>query len=78
VLSAALVLAACGGADDDAADEGDTTEDTEDTDDADDEESTDDGEEASGPVGEGETVSIGWMPWEEAIAVTNLWTVILE
>ncbi len=81
VLSAALVLTACGGADDDAADEGDTTEDTEDTEDtgaADDEESTDDGEEASGAVGEGETISIGWMPWEEAIAVTNLWTVILE
>ncbi|MEX2550373.1 MAG: glycine betaine ABC transporter substrate-binding protein, partial [Nitriliruptoraceae bacterium] len=82
---AALVLTACGGADDDVADEDDTTEDTDDTDDADDaddaddEESTDDdGEEASGPVGEGETVSIGWMPWEEAIAVTNLWHVILE
>ena len=37
-----------------------------------------DDEAAAGDVGEGETISIGWMPWEEAIAVTNLWNVILE
>ncbi len=92
-LSAALVLAACGEDDtvddepdddveedvdddveedpvDDEADE-DVDEDAEVDDDADD-------EAAAGQIGEGETVSIGWMPWEEAIAVTNLWHVILE
>lgn len=70
VLSAALLLAACGGDGEDATDETDDTEET-DTEDGDD-------EEASGNVGEGETISIGWMPWEEAIAVTNLWNAILE
>ena len=38
----------------------------------------DNGDDAATDVGEGETISIGWMPWEEAIAVTNLWDVILE
>lgn len=69
VMSAALVLAACNGEEEPA----DDVEETEETEDA-----VDDGEEAAGAVGEGETISIGWMPWEEAIAVTNLWAVILE
>ncbi len=68
-VSAALLLAACG---DDNDVDVDDTDDTEDVEDADDEDA------AAGDVGEGETVSIGWMPWEEAIAVTNLWHVILE
>ena len=68
-VSAAMLLAACG--EDDGLDVGDDADDTEDTEEADD-------EAAAGDVGEGETISIGWMPWEEAIAVTNLWHVILE
>ncbi|MFW5933376.1 MAG: glycine betaine ABC transporter substrate-binding protein [Actinomycetota bacterium] len=80
-LTAALLLAACGG--DDTADEadGEEEEEEEETDDGEEddaEEDGDDGEDAGGAVGEGETISIGWMPWEEAIAVTNLWNVILE
>jgi glycine betaine/proline transport system substrate-binding protein len=67
LLSAALLLTACGDADDDA-DTDDVTEDTED------DAAADDGE----VTGQGDTISIGWMPWEEAIAVTNLWQVILE
>ena len=63
--AAALVLVACG-------ENGEVVP-------TDDEEAPaeDDGE-AAGDIGEGETISIGWMPWEEAIAVTNLWHVILE
>lgn len=69
-LTAALVLSACAG-DDGATDDGPADDTTEET--------TDDGEAAGGSdVGAGETISIGWMPWEEAIAVTNLWHVILE
>ncbi|MDS1271576.1 glycine betaine ABC transporter substrate-binding protein [Lipingzhangella sp. LS1_29] len=40
-----------------------------------------DEEVATGPeedVGEGQEISIGLIPWEEAIAVTHLWSVILE
>jgi glycine betaine/proline transport system substrate-binding protein len=64
-LAAVLLLTAC------EADDGVT-------DDVGAEDTTD--EEATGgsDVGAGETISIGWMPWEEAIAVTNLWHVILE
>jgi glycine betaine/proline transport system substrate-binding protein len=62
-LAGALALAACGG---DAGDAGDVG-------------STPTGEEAAeGDVGQGRTVTIGWIPWEEDIAVTNLWQVILE
>jgi glycine betaine/proline transport system substrate-binding protein len=69
-LTAALVLSACAG-DDGTTDDGPADDTTEET--------TDDGEAAGGSdVGAGETISIGWMPWEEAIAVTNLWHVILE
>jgi glycine betaine/proline transport system substrate-binding protein len=68
LLSAALLLTACGDADDDA----DTDDVTEDADD--DAAADDDGE----ITGQGDTISIGWMPWEEAIAVTNLWHAILE
>jgi glycine betaine/proline transport system substrate-binding protein len=67
-LSAALLLAACG-----EEDPG-----TEDPAGAPDEEPADEQDDAAGDVGQGETISIGWMPWEEAIAVTNLWHVILE
>lgn len=35
-------------------------------------------DQAGGDIGEGKTVTIGWIPWEEDIAVTNLWQVILE
>jgi glycine betaine/proline transport system substrate-binding protein len=69
-LTAALVLSACAG-DDGATDDGPADDTTEET--------TDAGEVTGGSdVGAGETISIGWMPWEEAIAVTNLWHVILE
>lgn len=74
VLAAALALAACGGDDDPGVD--DTPDDTADDTSDDTPDETDD--EAAGPSGEGGTISIGWMPWEEAIAVTNLWHVILE
>ncbi len=72
-LAATLMLAACG-EDEPGVDE---TPDDDTTEDADAEDPAEDGE-AAGDVGEGETISIGWMPWEEAIAVTNLWHVILE
>ncbi|MEX2562031.1 MAG: glycine betaine ABC transporter substrate-binding protein [Nitriliruptoraceae bacterium] len=72
-LAAGLILAACG----DGIDEPEAPADP---DPAPAEEAP--GEEAddaaAGNVGEGQTISIGWMPWEEAIAVTNLWHVILE
>lgn len=64
VMAGALLLTACGG--DDATDDGEATGEEEEE------------EEGGGAVGEGETVTIGWMPWEEAIAVTNLWQAILE
>ena len=73
VMSAALVLAACGEAEEEPADDVEETDEVEEPEDTDDEV-----EEAPGAIGEGETISIGWMPWEEAIAVTNLWAVILE
>ena len=78
-LSAALLLAACGGTEDEGDTGDDTAEEPEDDAAADDEaEGAEGDEESAAPVGEGETVTIGWMPWEEAIAVTNLWDVILS
>ena len=74
-LSAALVLAACG--EDDVVDEEPADEPDEEVEEEEEEEPDDEADDAAA-VGEGETVSIGWMPWEEAIAVTNLWHVILE
>ncbi len=73
LLAMMLVLAACG--DGDAATTtaagGDTTPpDTEASD-------TTTGD-AGRQVGEGQTITIGWIPWEEDIAVTNLWHAILE
>ncbi len=68
LLAGALMLTACGT--DDAGDDTDTTTEGE--------TETDDAPAAGGNIGEGQTVNFGWMPWEEAIAVTNLWQVILE
>lgn len=85
----ALLLAGCGG-DDGAQDATDETEETDDTEEADDGEETDadDGEDEGGDeeaqglqgsdIGEGQSIEIGWIPWEEDIAATNLWQVILE
>ncbi len=75
-LAAALVLAACG--EDDVVDEEPADEPDEEVEEEEEEEPDDDEADDAAAVGEGETVSIGWMPWEEAIAVTNLWHVILE
>lgn len=84
-LLTVLVLAACGEGDGTATTVGDTilpettettTEDTTDTTAAETTETT--SGEPAGPVGEGESLTIGWIPWEEDIAVTNLWQVILE
>jgi glycine betaine/proline transport system substrate-binding protein len=76
-LTAALVLSACGN--DDGTDDGAVDDPTEETADDTDDAAEEDGEAVSGSdVGAGESISIGWMPWEEAIAVTNLWHVILE
>ncbi len=72
-LAAALVLAAC--AEDEVVDEEPVDEPEEEVEE---EEEVEDEADDAAAVGEGETVSIGWMPWEEAIAVTNLWHVILE
>jgi glycine betaine/proline transport system substrate-binding protein len=70
-VTAALLLTACGGAVDDAGEAAS---------DGGEEAASDDGEsaEGGGDVGEGREVTIGWIPWEEDIAVTNLWQVILE
>jgi len=65
-LSAALLLTACG---DDGGDAG-----TADTDQVD----ADDDQAAGSDVGEGRSINIGWIPWEEDIAITNLWHAILE
>lgn len=71
-LAAALVLAACGnGTEEPEAAELPAPPPTE-------EASGEQPAEEPGNVGEGRTIAIGWMPWEEAIAVTNLWHVILE
>ncbi|HSK25098.1 MAG TPA: glycine betaine ABC transporter substrate-binding protein [Egicoccus sp.] len=67
-MSAALLLTACGD------DGGDTDTDT----DAEETETGEDEEAGGSDVGEGRAINIGWIPWEEDIAVTNLWQVILE
>lgn len=59
-----LVAAACGGGDDTNGDTGGT---------ASPDASSDDGDQA-----EQGTIQIGWIPWEENIANTNLWAEILE
>jgi glycine betaine/proline transport system substrate-binding protein len=66
LMAAMLVLAACETDDAPVVDD-DVTEEDEDVEDEPDE-----------AIGEGETITIGWIPWEEAIAVTNLWQVVLE
>jgi glycine betaine/proline transport system substrate-binding protein len=71
-IAAALLLTACG--DDDGIDDGDDTAAPADNGDA-----ADNGEGLQGSdIGDGREVVIGWIPWEEDIAVTNLWHVILE
>jgi glycine betaine/proline transport system substrate-binding protein len=68
-IAAALLLTACGDGDGTTTDDGDDTAQTD----------ADDGDDAAaGNVGEGRTVDLAWIPWEEAIAMTNLWQVILE
>lgn len=73
----ALLVAACA-EDDDAADEpeDDDVEDVEDDEEADDEADDEGDDEADEELG-GE-ISIAWIPWEENIAVANMWAVILE
>lgn len=68
-VAAALLLTACGA---DDGDDGATTDDET--------AAADDGAEdlEGGDVGDGREIEIGWIPWEEDIAVTNLWHVILE
>jgi glycine betaine/proline transport system substrate-binding protein len=72
LVGAALLLTACGDADD--TDDGEDVVEDVDEDADEDAAAEDDGE----ITGQGDTISIGWMPWEEAIAVTNLWHAILE
>lgn len=67
-----MLLVACGGG---AVEDPSAATDSESTSTATDSET--DGEQAA-DVGQGRTVTIGWIPWEEDIAVTNLWQVILE
>ncbi len=68
VLAGSLLLAACGTDDsqeptvDPGAEVGDETVE----------------DETATPIGDGREISIGWIPWEEDIAVTNLWHAILE
>jgi len=80
----ALLLAACGSDDDDnGADEPPATEvdpgddiggDDDDGDDVGDDDDDDDGDVG----GEGGSIHFGWIPWDEDIAVTHLWKVLLE
>lgn len=63
-LATSLLLTACGG---DADTGGDAAE-----------EVGGDTGETAGDIGAGRTVDIAWIPWEEDIAMTNLWQVILE
>lgn len=78
----ALLLAGCGSDDgeepaDEAAEPADPEEEPE-QDQADDAEG-ESGEGLQGSdVGDGRAIEIGWIPWEEDIAATNLWQVILE
>lgn len=66
----ALLLAACGSDSDDNGDSG--TTDTPVTDNG-----TDDGDNGEAG-GEGGSIHFGWIPWDEDIAVTHLWKVLLE
>ena len=84
-LAGALLLTACGSDEEPEATPDEETEESpadEETTEEEptEEETTDEGGEgeATGNVGEGKTVTIGWIPWEEDIAVTNLWQAILE
>lgn len=77
LAAGALLLAACGGEEDEP-DPGatDDTEETEDGDGTEDGDDTGDGEFEQ--IGEGEEIEIAFIPWDEAIAVSNLWAAILE
>jgi glycine betaine/proline transport system substrate-binding protein len=86
-LGAMLLLTACGGGDDAADEPADDTAETDDPaepaepDDApesDDESADAEGALQGSDVGDGRAIEIGWIPWEEDIAATNLWHVILE
>lgn len=90
LVVATLALSACGGGDDGATTTSvgtpettapgateTTSADTTQTTTGDTTETTSGGE-AQAPIGEGQTITIGWIPWEEDIAVTNLWHAILE
>jgi glycine betaine/proline transport system substrate-binding protein len=84
--AAALLLTACGTdeADDPAEDPVDDPAEPEDPAEEPEEEPADEPEDDQGEalqgsdVGEGRSIEIGWIPWEEDIAATNLWQVILE
>ncbi len=81
LLAALVLLVAACETDDDVVDEPDDDDDVveeEPEDDPEDEEEPDeevDEEEPAEPAGE---ISIAWIPWEENIAVANMWAVILE
>lgn len=72
-MAGALLLTACG---DDGGDS-ETPSDTETETDTDETEGGDD-QAGGSDIGEGRAINIGWIPWEEDIAVTNLWQAILE
>ncbi|WP_370323765.1 glycine betaine ABC transporter substrate-binding protein [Euzebya sp.] len=88
MLASCLLLAACASEDGDAGDEeaadDATDEAAEETateaadDEAADDEAAADGATEAAANRSGETITIGWIPWEEDIAVTNLWHAILE
>jgi glycine betaine/proline transport system substrate-binding protein len=82
-LGALLLLTACETAEDAVDEPADDTEDPADPADDPAEEPADEADEEEGAlqgtdVGDGRAIEIGWIPWEEDIAVTNLWQVILE
>lgn len=86
LLSAVLLLAACEADDgpDDLVDDDPVDDPADDPADDPDDDPVDDPDEEpeegmqGSDVGEGRAIEIGWIPWEEDIAVTNLWQVILE
>lgn len=83
LFAAAVVLAGCEVDDDDPIDDPieDPIDDPDDpAEEPDPDEPVDDPDEElqGSDVGEGRSIEIGWIPWEEDIAVTNLWQVILE
>ncbi|MFP4513092.1 MAG: glycine betaine ABC transporter substrate-binding protein [Acidimicrobiales bacterium] len=82
IAALAIFTAACGNDDDDdtGAGDGDDTTTTAAADD-----NGDDGDDGNGDDGNGDMaaaecdeVSIGWIPWDEDVAVTNLWEALLE